>query len=107
MEEEEFTLEDVLRRHQLVQQMKLLFLQGIKINGRDIQIHHVVDEKALIRILDKYRDHYDDVMGWKGVITIFNLEELSFLRVGLEKEVLPFMKPYGFLDLKKQCPITI
>ena len=103
---EEFTLEDVVRKHQLVQEMKLLFLQGVKLDGRDIQIHHIVNEKVLIRILKKYREHYDDVMKWKGVITIFNLEELSFLRVGLEKEVLRFMEPY-FLDLKNQGPISI
>lgn len=105
--EEVFTLEDVVRKHKLIQEMKLLFLQGIKISGRDIQIHHIVNEKALIRILEKYREHYDDVMAWKGVITIFNLCDLSFLRVGLEKEVLPFMEPYGFLDLKSQGPISI
>jgi len=94
--EDEFTLNDVVQKHHVIQEMKLLFLQGVKLDGKDIHIHHVVNKKGLIRILDKYRDHYEEVMGWKGVITIFNLDELSFLRVGLEKEVLRFMEPYDF-----------
>ena len=76
--------------------MKLLFLQGITKRGKDISIHQIVDEKALVKILERYRDHYDDVMKYKNVITIYNLDRLSFLRVGLEKEVLPFMEPYMY-----------
>lgn len=87
-------LHDVLNKIKLVQEMKLLYLQGVNLSGRDIRIHHVVDEKALINILTKYQDHYDDVMGGNGTITIFNLSKSSYLRKGLEKKVLPFMKPY-------------
>lgn len=91
---EDYTLHDVLNKIKLVQEMKLLFLQGVNLSGRDIRIHHVVDEKALINILTKYQDHYDDVMGGNNTITIFNLSKSSYLRKGLEKQVLPFMKPY-------------
>ena len=91
---EDYTLHDVLNKIKLVQEMKLLFLQGVNLSGRDIRIHHVIDEKALINILTKYQDHYDDVMGGNNTITIFNLSKSSFLRKGLEKQVLPFMKPY-------------
>jgi hypothetical protein len=93
-EEEEYTLNDVVRNIGLIQDMKLLFLQGITKKGKDISIHHIVDEKALVKILERYRDHYDEVMKYNNVITIFNLNKLSFLRVGLEKEVLKFMEPY-------------
>ena len=90
------TIDDVLQKIKLVQEMKLLFLQGVTLRdkGRDICIHHIVNEKTLIKILEKYRDHYDDVMKWHNTITIYNLDKLSFLRVGLEKEILRFMKPY-------------
>lgn len=94
MTEDEYTLYDVVSKIGLVQDMKLLFLQGINKNGKDISIHHIVNEKALVKILERYRDHYDDVMKYKNVITIYNLDKLSFLRVGLEKEVLRFMEPY-------------
>jgi len=93
-EEEEYTLHDVVRKIGLIQEMKLLFLQGITKKGKDISIHQIVDEKALVKILERYRDHYDEVMKYNNVITIFNLNRLSFLRVGLEKEVLRFMEPY-------------
>lgn len=91
---EEYTLSDVVDKLKLVQIMKLLFLQGITKKGKDITIHHIVSEKSLVDILDKYSDHYDDVMKYNGTITIFNLDQLSFLRVGLEKQVLRFMIPY-------------
>ena len=95
-EEDEYTLNDVVRNIGIIQDMKLLFLQGITKRGKDISIHQIVDEKALVKILERYRDHYDDVMKYKNVITIYNLDRLSFLRVGLEKEVLPFMEPYMY-----------
>jgi len=57
-------------------------------------LQKIVDEKALVKILDRYKDHYDEVMKYNNIITIFNLNRLSFLRVGLEKEVLRFMEPY-------------
>ena len=87
-------LDDVLYKIKLVQEMKLLYLQGVNLSGRDIRIHHVINEKALIDILTKYRDDYDDVMGGNDVITIFNLNRSSLLRKGLEKKVLKFMEPY-------------
>jgi len=68
------------------------------VKGRDICIHEIVNEKALIKILDRYKDHYDDVMKYNSTITIFNLDKLSFLRAGLEKEVLRFMIPYLLND---------
>jgi len=87
-------LDDVLYKIKLVQEMKLLYLQGVNLSGRDIRIHHIINEKALIDILTKYRDDYDDVMGGNDVITIFNLDRSSLLRKGLEKKVLKFMEPY-------------
>lgn len=87
-------LHDVLNKIKLVQEMKLLYLQGVNLSGRDIRIHHVINEKTLIDILTKYRDDYDDVMGGNDVITIFNLDRSSLLRKGLEKKVLKFMEPY-------------
>ena len=95
-EEDEYTLNDVVRNIGIIQDMKLLFLQGITKSGKDISIHQIVDEKALVKILERYRDHYDDVMKYNNVITIYNLDRLSFLRVGLEKEILPFMEPYMY-----------
>lgn len=95
-DEDEYTLHDVVRNIGIIQDMKLLFLQGITKSGKDISIHQIVDEKALVKILERYRDHYDDVMKYNNVITIYNLDRLSFLRVGLEKEVLPFMEPYMY-----------
>ena len=93
---DDYTLDDVVLKIQYVQDMHLLFLQGVTLKGRDICIHTIVNRKQLIRILEKYRDHYDEVMGFRngGSITIYNLNKLSFLRVGLEKEVLRFMEPY-------------
>lgn len=93
-DEDEYTLHDVVRKIGIIQDMKLLFLQGITKSGKDISIHQIVNEKALVKILERYRDHYDDVMKYNNVITIYNLNRLSFLRVGLEKEVLRFMEPY-------------
>lgn len=93
-EEQSYTIYDVVAKLRHVQEMKLLFLQGITRNKRDITIHNIVNENALIKILDRYADHYDDVMKYKGTITIFNLDRNSFLRVGLEKEILNFMTPY-------------
>lgn len=95
-DEDEYTLHDVVRNIGIIQDMKLLFLQGITKSGKDISIHQIVDEKALVKILERYRDHYDDVMKYNNVITIYNLDRLSFLRVGLEKEVLRFMEPYMY-----------
>jgi hypothetical protein len=92
--EKELTTYDVLRRTWLVQTMKLLFLHDVVIKGNDICIKHIVNEKKLIEILDEYRDHYDDVMKYRDTITIYNLEEDSLLRSGLQKEVLNFMTPY-------------
>lgn len=92
--QEERTIYDVLRRTSLVQTMKLLFLLDVVIKGNDITIKRVVNEKKLIEILDEYRDHYDDVMKYRDTITIYNLEEDSLLRSGLQKEVLNFMTPY-------------
>ena len=92
--EQSYTILDVLTKQRHVQEMKLLFLQGITKTKRDITIHHIVNENELIKILDKYHDHYDDVMKYNGTITIFNLDKNSFLRVGLEKQILNFMIPY-------------
>ena len=95
-DEDEYTLHDVVRKIGIIQDMKLLFLQGITKSGKDISIHQIVNEKALVKILERYRDHYDDVMKYNNVITIYNLNRLSFLRVGLEKEILRFMEPYMY-----------
>jgi hypothetical protein len=93
--EESYTILDVLTKLRHVQEMKLLFLQGITINiHEDITIHNIVHEKELIKILDRYRDHYDDVMKYNDTITIFNLDKNSYLRVGLQKQILRFMIPY-------------
>jgi len=93
--EESYTILDVLTKLRHVQEMKLLLLQGITINiHKDITIHNIVHEKELIKILDRYRDHYDDVMKYNDTITIFNLDKNSYLRVGLQKQILRFMIPY-------------
>lgn len=92
--EDNYTLHDVVNKIKLVQEMKLLFLQGVALSGRDIRIVCIVNENELIKLLNKYRDHFDDVMGGNGTITIFNLSKSSYLRMGLEKQVLRFMKPY-------------
>lgn len=93
--EQSYTILDVITKLRHVQEMKLLFLQGITINKhKDITIHNIVNENELIKILDRYHDHYDDVMKYNGTITIFNLDKNSFLRVGLQKQILRFMIPY-------------
>ena len=94
-EASEYTISDVLRKILHVQEMKLLYLQGgVCVKGKDIHIHEIVNEKGLTKILERYRDHFDDVMKYNDTISIYNLDRLSFLRVGLEKEVLRFMIPY-------------
>ena len=96
----ECTIYGVIRRISLVQKMKLLFLQDVVIKGNDICINRIVNEKKLIEILDDYTAHYDDVMKYRDTITIYNLEEDSLLRSGLQKEVLSFVMPY--MDLKSE-----
>lgn len=93
-EYKEYTIYGVIRKISLVQKMKLLFLQDVVIKGNDICINCIVNEKKLIKILEEYRDHYDDMMKYYDTITIYNLEEDSLLRAGLQKEVLTFMIPY-------------
>jgi hypothetical protein len=88
------TLFDVCKKILHVQEMKLLYLQGVSIEGKHICIKQIVNEKALTKILNRYRDHFDDVMKYNNTITIFNLDALSLLRVGLTKQVLKFMIPY-------------
>jgi len=51
-------ISDVLCNISLVQKMKLLFLQDVIINGNDITIKRIVNEKKLIKILEDYRHHY-------------------------------------------------
>lgn len=92
--EKECTIYDVTRKNSFVQKMKLLFLQDVIINGNDICITRIVNEKKMIEILEEYRAHYDDVMKYHGTITIYDLEEDSLLRSGLQKEVLNFVRPY-------------
>lgn len=88
------TLFDVCKKILHVQEMKLLYLQGVCIEGKHICIKQIVNEKALIKILERYRDHFDDVMKYNNTITIFNLDASSLLRAGLTKQVLKFMIPY-------------
>ena len=38
--------------------MKLLFLQSSVFNGKDVLITNIVDKKAIIRTIEKYRNHY-------------------------------------------------
>jgi hypothetical protein len=92
--QEECTIYGVIRKNSFVQKMKLLFLQDVIIDGNDICITRIVNEKKLIEILDEYTYHYDDVMKYHDTITIYNLEEDSLLRSGLQKEVLSFVMPY-------------
>ena len=91
---------DHVRRYSLVQKIKLLFVQDVLIEGKDITITNIKNEKKLIEIFDEYQEHYDDVMKYRGTITIYNLEEDSLLRSGLQKEVLSFVMPY--MDLKSE-----
>ncbi len=92
--EKECTIYEVIRNTSLIQKMKLLFLQDIVINGKDICITRIVNKKKLIKILEEYREHYDDLIEYYDTITIYDLEEDSLLRAGLQKEVLRFMIPY-------------
>ncbi len=89
----ECTIYDVIRKISLAQTMKLLFLQDVVIKGNDICINRIVNKKKLIKILEECRDQYDDVK-YCDTITIYNLQEDSFLRVGLQKEVTRFTIPY-------------
>lgn len=93
-EEEVLTIEDVISNLKHIQDMKLLFLQGVKFFNRDVFIYRIVSKNALIRIIKKYPTHYSDLIIENDTITIKNLCRLSFLRVGLKKEILRFMEPY-------------
>ena len=93
-EKETLTIEDVVINLQHIQDMKLLFLQGVKFFNKDAFIYRIVNKNTLIRILQKSPTHYKNLIIENDTITIKNLCILSFLRVGLEKEILRFMVPY-------------
>ena len=92
---DKFTIYDVVRRSSLVQKIKLLFVQDVLIEGKDITITNIKNEKKLIEIFDEYQEHYDDVMKYYDTLTIYNLKDESYLRKGLQKEILNFMLPYN------------
>ena len=91
-EEEQYTIKDVIRNIEIIQDMKLLFLQSSVFNAKDVIITNIVDKKALIRTIEKYRNHYSMMEINEHNIVIKKLSKLSFLRVGLEK--LRFMENY-------------
>jgi hypothetical protein len=93
-EEEQYTIKDVIRNIEIIQDMKLLFLQSSIFNGKDVIITNIVDKKALLRTIEKYRNHYSTIEINEHNIVIKRLSKLSFLRVGLEKEILTFMENY-------------
>lgn len=101
-EEEVLTIKDVVQNLIYIQQMKLLFLQGVTFDGKDVHIHHIINRSSLLKILreKKYRKHYKNLfINNDDSITIHRLNKLSFLRVGFEKEILPFMEPYFLTSL--------
>ena len=97
MQVEEITIFDVLRKIQHIQDIKLLFLQDAFFEGKDVYIKNIINRNTVIRIIKKYPNHYKNLIINDNTIVIKNLCKLSFLRVGLEKEMLRFMEPY-FID---------
>jgi putative lipase involved disintegration of autophagic bodies len=94
-QEETYTIEDVMHKIKTIQDMKILFSQqGVIFNDKDVKINHVVDKNALLKTIERYRNHYTNIEVDRDSISINNLSDLSYLRVGLEKEILRFMKPY-------------
>jgi len=96
-QDEVLTIKDVVANLIIIQQMKLLFLQDATFDGKDVYIHHIVNRSALLKLLrdKKYRKHYKNFfINNDGSITIHRLNKLSFLWVGLKKEILRFMEPY-------------
>ena len=84
-EEEQYKIKDVIRNIEIIQYMKLLFLQSSIFNGKDVLISNIVDKKALIRTIEKYRNHYSIMEINEHNIVIKKLSKLSYLIVGLEK----------------------
>ena len=81
---EECTIYGVIRKNSFVQKMKLLFLQDVIINGNDICITRIVNEKKLIEILEK--NHSVEIWARKAenkmlVINGIDKKEISHLSV--------------------------
>ena len=91
---EKLTIDDVITNLVLVQDIKLLHLQTVFFNHKDVLITKFVNKNTLLRILEKYRAHYSRIKINQDNILIKNLCELSFLRVGLEKDTLKLIDVY-------------
>ena len=91
---EKLTIDDVIRNLVIVQDIKLLHLQTVFFNHKDVLITKFVNKNTLLRILEKYRAHYSQIKINQDNILIKNLCELSFLRVGLEKDTLKLIDVY-------------
>jgi len=93
-EEEIFTISDVVNRIINIQDFKLANLQECLFIGKDVLITKIVAKKSLVRLIEKYRKHYSTVEIDENTILIKKLSKLSFLRVGLEKEILKYAENY-------------
>jgi hypothetical protein len=93
-EEEIFTISDVVNRIINIQDFKLANLQECLFIGKDVLITKIVAKKSLVRLIEKYRKHYSKVEIDENTILIKKLSKLSFLRVGLEKEILKYAENY-------------
>ena len=95
------TLEDVVSRIILVQEMKLLHLQDVKKLNEEGDMLVMKCNKSMMRILEKYRSHYSRLEKEKdnNNIVIRELCGLSYLRIGLEKDTLKFIEMYFFLRI--------
>ena len=92
--DEKLTIDDVIKNLVIVQDIKLLHLQTVFFNRKDVLITNFVNKNTLLRILKKYRDHYSEIEIKDHSILIKKLCHLSFLRVGLEKDTLKFIDVY-------------
>jgi hypothetical protein len=96
--EETYALQDVINKIQIIQDMKLLMLQKCTFIDKDVKIYQIVNKKSLLKIIERYKKHYKNIHINEDNIIIEMLCDLSFLRVGLEKEILKFMEPYFYIQ---------
>ena len=74
--------------------MKILHLQTCRFIDEDVIIEPIIYKKSLIKILEKYINHYTNIQINKNNIIIKNLNDDSYLKLGLQKRIVKYMKPY-------------